>query len=228
MGILCLAVLVVSSLFMGCTQLTAEQIAEKMQEKYNSIKDMKGVMIVTTSLDNQTQTINFAMKKPNKWKTEDKNMLTISNGKTMWTYDKQKNEVTKLTLPEIKQPEFDYGKIVKDMLEKYDVKLVGEEKIANRDCYVIELKPKGKDYFINQKLWIDKEFWYPLKIEINYGNFSSIVEYKNIEFNTGLSDDIFEFKPSEGVRLFNLQYYNVTHATPSSLNHIFGLELVKS
>ncbi|MBO8181624.1 MAG: outer membrane lipoprotein carrier protein LolA [Archaeoglobus sp.] len=154
-----LVCLFLAILIVGCTQLTAEQIAEKMQEKYNSIKDMKGTMVVTTNFGKkQTQTINFEMKKPNKWKSENERMLTISNGKTMWIYDKQKNEVIKLRLPEIKQPEFDYGKIVKDMLEKYDLKLVGEEKVSNRDCYVIELKPKGKDYFINQKLWVDKDY----------------------------------------------------------------------
>lgn len=197
-----LIVLTITTIFLACIQLSAEQIVEKMKEKYNSTKDMKGVMIVTTNLGKQqTQTTKFAMKKPNKWKTEDENILTISNGKTMWIYDKQKNEVAKFNLPEVKQPEFDYGKIVKDMLEKYDIELVGEDKISNRNCYVIELKPKGKDYFINQKLWVDKEYWYPLKIEINYGNFSSTVEYKNVEFNAGISDEEFEFKPPEGAKI---------------------------
>ena len=105
-----LIVLIITAIFLACTQLSSEQIAEKMKEKYNSIEDMKGVMIVTTNLNKQTQTIKFAMKKPNKWKTEDESMLTISNGKTMWIYDKQKNEVAKFNLPEIKQPEFDFTK----------------------------------------------------------------------------------------------------------------------
>ncbi len=202
-----LVCLFLAILIVGCTQLTAEQIAEKMQEKYNSIKDMKGTMVVTTNFGKkQTQTINFEMKKPNKWRSEDERMLTISNGKTMWIYDKQKNEVIKLSLPEIKQPEFDYGKIVKDMLEKYDLKLVGEEKVSNRDCYVIELKPKGENYFINQKLWVDKQYWYPLKIEINYGNFSSTVEYKNVEFNVGIGDKDFEFKPPEGAKIVEKEF----------------------
>ena len=140
-------------------------------------------MVVTTNLDKQNQTINFEMKKPNKWRSEDERVLTISNGKMMWIYDKQKNEVTKLALPEIKQPEFDYGKIVKDMVEKYNVRLVGEEKVSDRDCYVVELRPEGKDYFTNQKLWIDMEYWYPFKIEINYGNFSSTVDFYRHNLN---------------------------------------------
>lgn len=150
-------------LLVGCTQPTPEEIAEKMQEKYESIKDMKGEMVVTTIVDGgkESYAIKFEMKKPNKWRSEDDNMLTVSNGKTMWIYDKQKREVTKLSLPEIKQPEFDYGKIIRNMLEEYDVKLLGEEKVSGRDCYVIEMKPKNESYFVNQKLWVDRDYWYP-------------------------------------------------------------------
>jgi len=194
--------LLVAILLLGCAQLTAEQIAEKMKEKYDSVKDMRGTMIVTTNFGElRTHTVKFEMKKPDKFRSEDENVLTISNGKMMWIYHKQKNEVTKLSLPEIKQPEFDYGKIVKDMLEKYDVKLVGEEKVSGRDCYVIELKPKDEDYFTDQKLWVDKQYWYPLKMEMNYENFSSTIEYRDIEFNVGISDEEFEFKPPEGAKI---------------------------
>ena len=43
-------------LLLGCTQLTAKQIAEKMREKYDTVKDMKGTMVVTTNFGKkQTQ-----------------------------------------------------------------------------------------------------------------------------------------------------------------------------
>jgi outer membrane lipoprotein-sorting protein len=195
-------------LLVGCTQPTPEEIVEKMQEKYESIKDMKGEMVVTTIVDGgkESYAIKFEMKKPNKWKSEDDNMLTVSNGKTMWVYYKQKREVTKLSLPEIKQPEFDYGKIIRNMFEEYDVKLLGEEKVSGRDCYVIEMKPKNESYFVNQKLWVDRDYWYPIKIEINFGNFSSTVEYRNIEFNTGIEDGNFEFIPPKGVKVIEKEF----------------------
>jgi len=196
--------LLLATLLLGCMQMSAEDIAKKMEEKYNSIKDMKGTVVVTTSFrgENQIQIVNFAMKKPGKFRSEDENTLTVSDGKTVWTYNKQKNEVVKTELPETpEKPEFDYGKIIKEMLENNKVELLGEEKIANRDCYIIEVRPKNESYYIKQKLWIDKEFWYPLRMEIYYGKFNSTIEYKDVEFNTGISDKEFEFVVPEGAKV---------------------------
>jgi len=41
-------------------------------------------------------------------------------------------------------------------IEKYDVKLSGEEKVDGMDCYVIEATPK-RVFLPQKKLWIDKE-----------------------------------------------------------------------
>ncbi len=36
----------------------------------------------------------------------------------------------------------DYTEIIKDLLERYDVQLLGEEKVSGRDCYVLNLRPR--------------------------------------------------------------------------------------
>jgi outer membrane lipoprotein-sorting protein len=61
--------------------------------------------------------------------------------------------------------------------------------------------PENKTFYVEQKLWIDKEYWYPLKIEINYGEFNSTIEYKDVKFNTGIPDSFFEFKPPKGAKV---------------------------
>jgi len=196
----------VTTLLLGCTQMSAEEIAKKMEEKYKSIEDMKGTITITTEFqgEKQVHTTSFAMK-GNKYRSEDENSIIVSNGKTMRIYDKKKNEVVKMELPETEKPEFDYGKFIKNMLENNDVKLAGGEKVSGRDCYVIEVTPKNETFYAKQKLWIDKEFWYPIKIEINYGEFSSAIEYQ-IEFNTGISDDVFEFTPPEGTKVVEQKF----------------------
>jgi len=206
--IFCLTILLVCGLLMGCTQMSAEEIAKKMEEKYDAIKDMKGTMVITTEFqgEKQIQVINFSYKKPNKWRSEDANSTIVSNGSVVWIYDKRKNEVIITKLPETKKPEFDYGKIIEDLLEKNDVKLLGVENVLGRNCYVIEVTPKNKTFYVKQKLWIDKEFWYPIRIEINYGEFNSIIEYRNIQFNTGIRGEEFEFKPPEGAKIIEKEF----------------------
>ena len=222
----CLVILLVECLVMECMQMSAEEIVKKVKEKYNAVEDMKGEVVITT--DNGTkrvEVIKFAMKKPGKFWQEEDNYTIVSNGKTMWIYYKKMNEVVKVNLPE-KRPKFDYGEIIKDLLKRNEVKLLGSDEMAGRDCYVIEVIPKNKTSYVKQKLWIDKEYWYPLKIEINYGEFNSTIEYKDVKFNTGIPDSFFEFKPPKGAKVvepevkppkkFTLAGVNFTIIVPKS------------
>ncbi len=205
---LCIVFLVLGALVLGCTQMNARNIAKMAEEKYKTVKDMKGTMVVTTNFlgKKKVGVIKFAMKKPDKYWSDSENNTIVSNGTVMWIYDKKKNEVTKIKLPHIKRPKFDYGKLIEEMLKGNDVKLLGSEKVGGRDCYVIEVIPKNRTFYsktlhITSKLWIDKEYWYPLKIELNYGKFSITIEYRNVKFNTGIPDSFFEFKPPEGAKV---------------------------
>ena len=199
-------------LLTGCTQMSAEEIAKKIEEKYNSIKDFKGTLRVTTEVNGKKEVVeyDYVFKKPNKMRVYDKKngILTVSNGEKMWVYDENRNEVTVMNISTMVNP--DYGELVKDMLKRYDVKLVGSEKISGRECYVIRLTPKDRRAnIVSIEMWVDKEFWYPLKIEYNIclntttGRMcgKNTIEYLDIEFNTGVSDDVFYFTPPKGVKI---------------------------
>lgn len=74
--------------------------------------------------------------------------------------------------------------------------LSGEEEVAGRDCYVIEMywgqvNESEEPY---SKLWIDKEYWYPLKVQ-----FDTIVYYESIEFNPRIDDSKFEYQIPQDV-----------------------------
>ena len=194
--------LVISAMIAGCSQLTAEEIAKKVKEKYDSIADINGTVKIITKYPNGNTTIEIyriAIKKPDKFRCDSENMSIISDGKTMWIYDKKRSEVIKLNIPE-KPKEIDYGEFVENMYKKNSIRLVGSENINSRDCYIIEVTPKNRTYYVKQILWIDKEYWYPLRVYIDYGKFNATVEY-NLTFNSGLSDDIFKFTPPKGIKI---------------------------
>jgi len=184
-----------------------EDIMSEILEKYGTIRDFSGTMIIKTDFKGteEINKINFVMKMPDMYKSEDKNRskLTVSNGKTIWIYDKKKKEVIKMgVLENTEKPEFDYGQILKDLENKENnVKLLKEEKVSDKSCYVIEVMPTDKTYFVKKKLWIDKKSWLPLKIEINYGGFNSTIEYSNLTLNTGINANEFEFTLPEGVKV---------------------------
>ena len=201
---LALSVLLFVVLLTGCTQMNAEEIAKKMEEKYNAVKDFKGTLRMSIEGEGVKQVMEYeyVFKKPNKVRMYDKNngVLMVSNGEKMWIYDEKKNEVMVMNVGRYSQTNPDYGEIVKDMLKRYDVKVLGSEKVSGRDCYVIQLTPKGNKS-MEMKMWVDKEFWYPLKIERKMDGTKFTVEYLNVEFNTGVSDDTFQFTPPEGAKV---------------------------
>lgn len=52
------------------------------------------------------------------------------------------------------------------LLDMYNAKVTGSEKINDRSCYVVELTGKLDDItYYSRKLWVDKERWLPLKEE---------------------------------------------------------------
>jgi outer membrane lipoprotein-sorting protein len=52
------------------------------------------------------------------------------------------------------------------LIDMYEAKVIGSEKINDRNCYVVELTGKLEDItYYRRKLWVDKERWLPLKEE---------------------------------------------------------------
>ena len=193
--------------FAGCTeQMSADEIAKTMEEKYDSINDMSCKMVMTMNVQGNSKTVSYdyKYKKPNKYYMDCDNSTIVSDGKTMYVYDKKQNTYMKIDAPP--QQNGDYGALIKDMFDLYDIEYAGNEKVSDIECCVLKLTPKNKtgSMVVNAgalKMWVDKEYWQPLKIEMNGDGFSSTIEYQNVKYNTGLSDDVFKFTPPKDAKL---------------------------
>lgn len=213
-SILAILAILTTALLAGCVEMSAEQIVEKMQIKYESINDYKGTLVVSMSFDGESREMeaDFMNRlQDNKFrqeirKGEGAGNIMISNGTTMLLYNSTANEVTIMELPKTDNPtQADYGKLIKGMLEQNDVKLLGSEKIDGRDVFVLDVTPKNNsmEFPLRQKLWVDKETWMLLRIETcdKDGKHIMSMEYRNVEFNTDIPDNEFEFKIPQGARI---------------------------
>jgi len=199
--------LLLSIVATGCIdEMTVEEIAKHTQEKYETVHDFKATMIATTNVQGAevTDEIEISIKKPNKFRSEDKKrgVITVSNGEVMWVYNVKKGEATRTPLEGSGDlPDFDYGQFIRELLMDNNATLLGEEKLSGMSCYVIEVIPKKDTYLTGQKIWVDKKYWLPIRIETGFEGFKSSVEYTNVSFNTGISDGEFEFSPPAGVKI---------------------------
>ena len=182
--------------------INADEIAKKMQEKYESMKSMEADVLITMNIMGQTKTMQYkyAFEKPNKFYMENDEFLMVCDGKTYYTYNKKTNQYTMMEIKGEENDIFspDYGKFIKSMLKNFNVSYLGEENYDGRKCYVLELIPKENPEE-KMKMYVDEEYWQPLKIEME----GMSIEYKNVKFNVDIPDERFKFTPPEGAKLMS-------------------------
>jgi outer membrane lipoprotein-sorting protein len=230
--ILTVLVLLVPALFVsGCTgDLSAEEIAEQMQEKEANIHDYSYTMQMTSHFGNQTQEseIRILRKNPDKMKTitikpeEEAGAIVVSDGEFIWAYNPKTNTVTKMEMPEtLTQGETDYVGIISDLLNETDISLLGMEEIDGRPAYLLETSLKDEEegfrFTDGMKLWVDKETWMPLRYEMYDSNGGLMIEIEilDLEVNAGIPDSEFVFEVPEGatVKTVDMDSFEIPEQT---------------
>ena len=204
-------------LFTGCvdhvSEMTADQIATRMEAKQESIEDFSATMVMTTSFGGETETMRAKImtKQPDKSRfeyiepAELAGMVMVTNGSTMWRYDPARNRVTKMELRETECGPFDmdYTEIIRSLLNETDISYEGTESVNGRSAYVLNITPGDETELVqditNTRVWVDCENWMLLGMEMYDpdGNLAVKAEYRDITFNTGIPDSEFIFEVPE-------------------------------
>jgi len=217
--VLSLMILISLALFAsGCEEeLSAEEIATKMKEKGESIKDYSCIMHTATYAngekvqENEERVISKKPKMMKSWTIEQgkEEVAVVSDGEFLWSYDEGTNTVTKIKLPE--EPlinESDYVGLIEGFLNKTNVSFLGIEDVDGRSAYVLEAKPEAKrdeshSLVSLTKMWVDKETWMALRCKMydSKGNLMIETEISNLKVNTGIPDSEFEFEVPAGAEI---------------------------
>jgi len=211
------AIVLAAVLLTGCvdqmSEMSADQIAARMEAKQESIKDFSATMVMTLFAgETETTRAKIMTKVPDKTRSEiiepveHAGTLTVRNGSTMWMYDPAKNQVTKMALLEDEPFEMDYTELVRDLMDENDISYKGTENVGGRSTYVIEATPKDesdRELISKTRVWVDRENWMLLGTEMYDadGNPMVKVEYRDITFNTGIPDSEFIFEVPEGAEV---------------------------
>ena len=210
-------------LITGCvdqvSEMSADEIVSMMEAKHAEIVDFSATMVMTSSYDGETETMQARIVTipPDKTRIEYiepaelagtvmvTNDSTMWNGSTMWMYDPARNQVTKMELPDAWDKPFgmDYTSIVKDLMEENDISYKGTENVSGRSTYVIEATPKdetNREFVSWTRIWVDRENWMVLGMKMYDADGISMVkvEYRDITFNTDIPDSEFIFEIPEG------------------------------
>jgi outer membrane lipoprotein carrier protein len=191
------------------------EVVARIQQTYDNTRDLSASFIQETTIqsikktDIEEGTVFFKNPKNMLWNySKPKAKKLVINPRKTWLY-----------LPQDKvayTQEADYtfkssilmkflsglGKLKNDFTIKY----VEPEALDKQGNYLLALTPQGKDSSLNPfKITVDKSTFLILRVsfEDTMGN-STALKFSNISTNTGLSEKMFQFKPPEGVSIFNM------------------------
>lgn len=95
-----------------------------------------------------------------------------------------------------------FGSDPEALKESYEVQLVGQEKVGQRETHVLELSPRSprvSAIFSKIVLWVDADLWVPVQQQlVEPTRDYQLIRFENIQLNPRLSRSLFEAKlPAE-------------------------------
>lgn len=188
----------------------ATDIMKKLSAKYSNFSTMKISYTYKCEsndkvIDTQTGTMNI---KGEKYTFVFGNQTSYCNGKNLWNYQKDINEVSVFEYVEAEDNLLNPAKILKEWQKEYRAKFIREETQNGKLVQIIDLLPLQSSSYYKIRLFIDKS-----KLEINgisaFEKGSTVYSYHIDKFtvNTSIDDTtfVFDMKQHPGVEVNDMR-----------------------
>jgi outer membrane lipoprotein carrier protein len=189
---------------------SAQDILEKVQEKYAEIKDAtlhfsQKVKFNISKAEYSSSGILY-MKKTNHYRIITDDRTFVTDGKTVWSYTPANKQVLIDTYKE-EPRSFSPERFLLSVPKDFYSAILSREKFEGKNVVVLKLTPKEDNTSMkSMKLWIDDGEWLLWKAEIVDLNVN-ITTYavSDIQLNTAISDSTFSFVAPPGVEVVDLR-----------------------
>jgi chaperone LolA len=187
---------------------SASDILNKVQNKFRAINNFSASF---SQIYRQTQgqsgtkvTGKILYEKKNKFNVELNTISIISDGGTIWNYNKNSNRVVISNLE--KDPtSFSLEKFIFDYPPMCNIKLIKDKNVKNGED-LLELIPKDQKLqfkiiriLVNTDGMISK-LEFTDNMDIQY-----IFQFSNIKFDQDISDSKFTYSPPKGIQIIDLR-----------------------
>ncbi|KAA3613678.1 MAG: outer membrane lipoprotein carrier protein LolA [Calditrichaeota bacterium] len=176
-----------------------QDIVKKLKKRYEKFASLQADFTQTTvwalAGDEQSVRGKFLVMGNDKYRVETEAQTIVTNGKDVWTFSHEKNQVVINSLSGAGQ-----NKTPRDMLihytKEFDARLDGEHLFNKTKCYKVIFTPRDEEAFVvRTSVLIDKKTNLALRIEQEDIN-ENITRYEleNYKIDLPLKKTIFQFK----------------------------------
>ena len=186
-----------------------ENALAELQKEFKNINDFRANFIQNSSFTSQTKSPTLkgklSYKKDNKFRIELNNSLLVSDGKTLWNFNKKENKVYINNL-ENEYSFFSLKNIILDYPQKSFIRYLGEESLNGNTYKIIQITPKESELnFETIKIWYSKNDFIGKVEVIDSGGSKHQFELTGIKINPKIPNSLFDFVPSEGSEVIDLR-----------------------
>lgn len=187
-----------------------DDIVKKVRKKYESIKTLHVEFTMTSywALTGREETLTgtLSLEGDNRYRIETDTQIIVTDGKTLWTYTKNSNQLIIDRLSPSKE-----NPLPRDLLLSYTkdhrAELKGEVTYGGTPCYELIFRPREDDAFIVQtRVMVDKKTWLAVLFEQEDINENRTrYELRKFSINTPLSPSLFTFTAPEQAEIIDMR-----------------------
>ncbi len=193
------------------------EILSRLQKKYDKIQDATASFTqnVTFGVTKNEQSFNgkFWMKKGNKYHIETEDQTVVTDGKSVWSYSKNTNQVLIDTYHDDPKS-FSPDKVLVNVPQQYSATVMSKERTGGHETIVLKLVPKERSSHGGEstsnlqwmKVWVDRDELLMKRMQIlNVSDNLTTYVIEDLKLNTGLADDEFQYKIPHGAEVIDLR-----------------------
>jgi chaperone LolA len=175
-----------------------QELLGKVQDKFNSAATI--VADISQNSGNSVLKGKIFLKKENKLRLEFKNITIISDGSTIWNYNKKENKVIINNFDENAPSAFSFNKIINQYPEMSDVSYADGKK----DVLLIKPDKDSGLNFQSVRLWVNNDNLVE-KVRIEQGGNPMEISVSNYSLNQEIADSRFTFTPPQDSQIIDLR-----------------------
>ncbi|MBU0473157.1 MAG: outer-membrane lipoprotein carrier protein LolA [Bacteroidetes bacterium] len=183
----------------------ADEVIKNLQDKFTKTQTLKAEFTQTIFSTQSNQSIKFEgefyFKKENSFSIVLPNRNIISDGKSVWNFDKASKKVI-ISPFENGNTTFSLNEIIFSYPQKCDLLLLKSE----NNNYLIKGVPKDLDYsFKEAYLTISKDYLLNAIEIIDFNNMKYTFQLFSVEINQKIDDAKFQFNQSKEIEIIDLR-----------------------
>ena len=177
------------------------ELIGELQNKFKTINDLT-VDVAQRSNGKEILSGKLSYKKENQFYLDLKSNLIVSDGSTIWNYNKGSKKVIINNVDKTDPSFFSFNRIIYDYPPKCEL---SSEKEGEADILIFVPKESSNLGFSEAKVWIDKDNLIS-KVELRgTGSEKTEVDFSNYKLNQNQPDSKFKFNPPEGSNIIDLR-----------------------